>query len=377
VPAASSTIRAEHVGSLLRPPELLKARDAHRQGRLSLERLREREDAAVLAALELQRQAGLELFTDGEVRRENFLASLRESVGGLVEVDLSESKDLRWTRDGEEPPLEETNQFPLAVGEKLTFGEPLSGVEAAFLTAHSPGPFKVAMASATLGMALWVPGVTDKVYATPFEMLQDYVALEIREIEALVDRGVRWIQIDSLTYNSVMDPSLAAQTMPSGFDPRAHLAGAVATDNALVRAAKAKDPEVTVALHICRGNNRSAWASEGSYEPVAERLFGEVEADRFLLEYDTERAGGFEPLRFVPPGKTVVLGLVSSKTPVLESRDELRRRIDEACRYVPLENLALSPQCGFASTALGNLVTVDDQRRKLELVVDTAHMVWG
>jgi 5-methyltetrahydropteroyltriglutamate--homocysteine methyltransferase len=151
----------------------------------------------------------------------------------------------------------------------------------------------------------------------------------------------------------------------------------VAVDNRLIRAAKAKNPDVTVALHFCRGNNRSAWRAKGSYEPVAEKLLAGVDVDRFLLEYDTDRSGGFEPLRFVPQGKTVVLGLVSSKVPELESQDDLRRRIDEASRYVPLENLALSPQCGFASTAPGNLLTVDEERRKLELVVETARKVWS
>jgi 5-methyltetrahydropteroyltriglutamate--homocysteine methyltransferase len=151
----------------------------------------------------------------------------------------------------------------------------------------------------------------------------------------------------------------------------------VSVDNQLARAARRRGPEVTVGLHMCRGNNRSAWMAQGGYDPVAERLFGEVDVDRFLLEYDTDRAGGFEPLRFVPRGKTVVLGLVSSKLPELESKDDLRRRIDEASRYVPLENLALSPQCGFASTMQGNLLTVDEQRRKLELVAETARLVWG
>ena len=151
-------------------------------------------------------------------------------------------------------------------------------------------------------------------------------------------------------------------------------------DNQLVAAARGRGPDVTVGLHMCRGNNRSAWMARGSYEPVAERLFGEVDVDRFLLEYDTGRAGGFEPLRFVPRGRTVVLGLVSSKFPELESKDDLRRRIDEAARYVPLEDLALSPQCGFASNAShtpGNVLTVDEQRRKLELVAETARLVWG
>ena len=159
--------------------------------------------------------------------------------------------------------------------------------------------------------------------------------------------------------------------------PEDILAASVAIDSELVRAAKRKDRGVTVGMHICRGNNRSAWMAQGSYEPIAERLFGEVGVDRFLLEYDTERAGGFEPLRFIRPGTTVVLGLVSSKVPRLESPDELRRRIDEAAAYVPLEDLALSPQCGFASTSPGNLLTIDEERRKLALVADTAAKVWG
>ena len=159
--------------------------------------------------------------------------------------------------------------------------------------------------------------------------------------------------------------------------PEDILAASVAIDSELVRAAKRKDPGVTVGMHICRGNNRSAWMARGSYEPIAERLFGEVGVDRFLLEYDTERAGGFEPLRFIRPGTTVVLGLVSSKVPQLEPQDELRRRIDEAAAYVPLEDLALSPQCGFASTSRGNLLTIDEERRKLALVADAAAKIWG
>jgi 5-methyltetrahydropteroyltriglutamate--homocysteine methyltransferase len=151
----------------------------------------------------------------------------------------------------------------------------------------------------------------------------------------------------------------------------------IAIDTAVVRAAKQKNPAVTVGMHICRGNNRSAWMAQGSYEPIAERLFGGVGVDRFLLEYDTERAGSFAPLRFAAPGTTVVLGLVSSKVPELESPDDLRRRIDEASKYVPIEKLALSPQCGFASTAPGNLLTVDEERRKLALVAETAREVWG
>jgi 5-methyltetrahydropteroyltriglutamate--homocysteine methyltransferase len=203
-------------------------------------------------------------------------------------------------------------------------------------------------------------------------------AVQSQEIQALVDQGVDWIQLDSLSYNWVIDEQARTRRqIAGGEDSAAMLDRAVGLDNQLAAAARARNPEVTVGLHFCRGNNRSAWFGQGGYDPVAERLFGEVDVDRFLLEYDTERAGGFEPLRFVRPGKTVVLGLVSSKLPQLESADDLRRRIEEASRYVPLEDLALSPQCGFASTAAGNLLTVDEERRKLELVVETARKVWG
>jgi 5-methyltetrahydropteroyltriglutamate--homocysteine methyltransferase len=201
--------------------------------------------------------------------------------------------------------------------------------------------------------------------------------LQIEEIADLIARGTGWVQLDSLSYNQVFDAEFRAQTGNAAVDPGLILAGSVAADAAIVRAVKARHPEVTIGLHVCRGNNRSAYMAQGSYEPVAERLFGEVEVDRFLLEYDTERAGGFEPLRFIRPGTVVVLGLISSKIPQLESQDDLRRRIDEAARYVPGENLAISPQCGFASTSAGNVLTVEEEKRKLELVVDTAQKVWG
>jgi 5-methyltetrahydropteroyltriglutamate--homocysteine methyltransferase len=209
------------------------------------------------------------------------------------------------------------------------------------------------------------------------DLIQDLVRLQSEEIEELVGRGVTWIQLDSLGYMQLIDQDFGEMLESRGTNIGRSLDRLVAQDSALAQAARRRNPEVTVALHFCRGNNRSAWAGRGGYEPVAERLFGEVDVDRFLLEYESERAGGFEPLRFVPPGKTVVLGLVSSKLPELESPDDLRRRIEEASRYVPVENLALSPQCGFASTAPGNLLTMDEQRRKLELVVETAREVWG
>ncbi len=196
------------------------------------------------------------------------------------------------------------------------------------------------------------------------------------EIAALHADGVAYIQLDSLHYvERVADKTIRARMIAEGDDPDTYLDDLIAIDNAALEGAR-KDG-VTVGLHMCRGNNRSAWHAEGSYEPIAEKAFSQLNVDRFLLEYDTERAGGFEPLRFVPRNKMVVLGVISSKEPELESLDQLQRRIDEASRYVPMENLAIAPQCGFASTMLGNLLTWDEQRRKLELVVETARKVWG
>jgi 5-methyltetrahydropteroyltriglutamate--homocysteine methyltransferase len=373
-----SEYRAEHVGSLLRPPELLSARFLRTKGRLSAEQLRQSEDRAVLTALELQRAAGLRVFTDGEFRRENFMASIMETIGSLVPVDRATSFQPSWHRGSGEPPYEETDLPKVAVGERLYRKVAQSTVEAAFLARHSPGQFKITMASPTMGAQLWAPGVTDRVYPSRREMLHDFVELQLHDVQTLVEAGVTWIQLDSLAYIPYVDERQRAAGKARGIDIDARLAQLTEVDNAMARAAKARNPGVVVAMHFCRGNNRSAWTAKGGYEPIAERLFGDVVAvDRFLLEFDTERAGGFEPLRFVPPGKTVVLGLVSSKTSALEAEDDLKRRIDEAAKYVPLDQLALSPQCGFASTVQGNLLTIDDQQRKLELVARTADAVWG
>ena len=365
---------AEHVGSLLRTPELLEARVAQRRGEATAEQLRELEDRAALAAIEVQRQAGMRVFTDGEVRRGTWMAGLVESLGGMSPVG---SRAAKWHRNGEEPPAEETGFDMVAVSGKLFQKAVHTGVEASFLAESAPGQFKITMMSSSMGAMLWQPGLSEAAYPTPAEMMQDLVALQIKEIEGLFDQGVTWIQLDSLGYNLVIDQDFREGMGMVGASPEEILDATIAVDATVVRAAKQKNPDAMVAMHICRGNNRSAWMSQGSYEPIAEKLFGEVGVDRFLLEYDTERAGGFEPLRFISQETTVVLGLISSKTPRLESQDELRRRIEEAAKYVPIDNLALSPQCGFASTERGNLLTVDEERRKLELVVDTAQKVWG
>jgi 5-methyltetrahydropteroyltriglutamate--homocysteine methyltransferase len=315
------------------------------------------------------------VFTDGEVRRESWMAGIMESVGGTVLAPNLHPP--AWHRDGDTPAAAETTIHYAAVTEKVYRKNARTSVEAAFMADHSPGPYKVTMISSTMGTQLWHPGKSDAAYPTPADLVADLVRLQIEEISDLVDQGVNWLQLDSLAYNTVFDDEYRVSRGLGTVPASAILTSTIAADQAMIAAARARNPDVTIGLHICRGNNRSAWMSRGSYEPVAESLFGTVDADRFLLEYDTERAGGFEPLRFVRPGATVVLGLISSKTPAGESQDELRRRIDEASRYVPLENLALSPQCGFASTERGNLLTIDEERRKLELVASTAAKVWG
>jgi len=220
------------------------------------------------------------------------------------------------------------------------------------------------------------PGVTDAIYPTRWDMVLDLVAIMRAEIAALLEEGVRYIQLDSLRYVlPLADLDLRRQMVERGEDPEALLDEAIDSDNACIEGFKR--PGVTFALHMCRGNHRSGWVASGAYDAIAEKAFSRLKVDRFLLEYDDVRSGGFEPLRFIPKGKTVVLGIVSSKLPEIEPMDTLLRRIDEASKYVPLENLAISPQCGFASLSPGNLLTPDDQRRKLELVAEIARKVWG
>jgi 5-methyltetrahydropteroyltriglutamate--homocysteine methyltransferase len=370
----STRYHAEHVGSLLRPPWLLRARAAHEAGTLSAGELRAAQDRAITELIGLQQQAGIEVFTDGEARRESWRAGLMESLDGVVPAP----RTMRWYRDGRELSAAETLTDGVAAIRRVSRKGDLSGIEARFMAAHAPGTFKITMISASMGAMIWDPRLSAQAYPRLADLIEDLTELQIEEIEGLIDQGVRWIQLDSLTYNQAIDTGQTGSAR--GADPRAALETAIAVDSRIAGAVKAKHPEVTVGMHICRGNYRSSWLAQGSYEPVAERLFGEVPVDRFLLEYDTERAGGFEPLRFVPRGAnapTVVLGLVTTKVPELENQDDLCRRVEDAARYVPAENLAISPQCGFASGSLGNLITVDDERRKLDLVVSTARQVWG
>jgi methionine synthase II (cobalamin-independent) len=370
----AADIHAEHVGSLLRQPWLLAARADHKAGQITEGELRATEDRAAAENIAVQRSAGIRVFTDGEVRRTNWMTGILESIGGMSAI---ETPAVTWHRpSGEIPPEQETDFVMTAASAKVFQKDHLTAVEAAYMASQVPGAFKITMMSAAMGGMTWRPEVSAEAYPDPNDLVNDLIGLQVAEVSELAALGARWVQLDSLSYNQVFDDDFRAAT-ENPLDPKVILAASVAADTKIVSGIKAAHPDVTVGMHICRGNNRSAYMARGGYEPVAEQLFGAVPVDRFLLEYDDERSGGFEPLRFVRPGAVVVLGLVSTKTPALESQDDLRRRIDEAARYVPLENLALSPQCGFASTSAGNVLTQDEQQAKLALVVDTAQKVWG
>jgi len=253
----------------------------------------------------------------------------------------------------------------------------LTGHEVPFLRAHSPGAVKITLPSATQFPAIsFKRGITDKVYRDHSALLADIVEIMKAELATLAGEGIAYIQIDAPRYSYFVDPKWREWLRTAmRTEPDALLEESIRADNACLAAAQGHG--AVIAMHLCRGNNRSHWYAEGGYDAVADKLFGSMAVDRFLLEYDDARSGTFEPLRFVPRGKTVVLGLVSSKLPQMESPDVLARRIDEASRYVPLEDLALSPQCGFASTMEGNLLDEETQWAKLRLVRETADRVWG
>jgi 5-methyltetrahydropteroyltriglutamate--homocysteine methyltransferase len=359
--------RADHVGSFLRPAELLEARRAPRP---DPEQLREIEDRHIVRVLAKQQELGFAVFTDGELRRRNFMSDFTEAVDGF---DLGDAVARTWEGGAAAAPSSVTG----IVTARLRRARRLTGHELPFLREHSPGAIKMTLPSATQFPAIaYKRGVTDRIYPTHSDLLWDIVAIMKDEVAALSTEGVAYLQIDAPRYSYYIDPKWRTYIQTEmGLDPDAALDEAIRADNTVLAAARR--PGLILAMHLCRGNNRSHWYAEGGYDAIAEKLFSTMQVDRFLLEYDDARSGTFEPLRFIPKGKTVVLGLVSSKRPELESKADLRRRIDEAARYVPIEHLALSPQCGFASTMEGNLLTEEDQWAKLRLVADTAREVWG
>jgi 5-methyltetrahydropteroyltriglutamate--homocysteine methyltransferase len=365
----STQYRADHVGSFLRPPELLQARQAATTDGAALRAIEDRQIDRVLAK---QKELGFEIFTDGEFRRRNFMSDFTDAVEGF---NLGDAVSRTW-KAGQAKDAAVSSVTGIVI-KKLRAVEPLTGRELSFLKERSPGAIKMTLPSATQFPAIsFKRGVTDKVYKDHSELLWDIVAIMKTELARLSSEGVKYIQIDAPRYSYFMDPKWRDWIRTEmKIEPDALLDESIRADNACFEAARR--PGVTLAMHLCRGNNRSHWYAEGGYDAIAEKLFTTMAVHRFLLEYDDERSGTFEPLRLVPRDKTVVLGLISSKKAQLESADDIARRIDEASRYFPTEKLALSPQCGFASTMEGNLLTEDEQWAKLRLVADVARQVWS
>jgi 5-methyltetrahydropteroyltriglutamate--homocysteine methyltransferase len=375
--------RADQVGSFLRPQAVKDARAAHERGELPLEELRAIEDREILRVLEMQKQVGMDIFSDGEFRRGGWASDFQDAMDGYVPgappVTMTWHAPTSGTAVQEAPAGAAAAGLgggPRVIGEKLRQKRRLTEHEAAFLNQHVPGQFKMTMPAASYVVTRgYKPGVTDKVYATRKALLEDAAGIINAELKALLDEGVPYLQLDNPHYPDYISDERREQWRSLGVEADQALQDDIAADNASL--AGVDRSRATVGMHLCRGNGPlGRWHTAGGYERIAEAVFGSLDVDRFLLEYDSVRAGGFEPLRFVPRGKLVVLGLVTTKAAELETADTLLRRIEEASKFVPVEDLALSPQCGFASTLVGNPLTEDEQKRKLELVVEVARRVW-
>ena len=362
----TNAFHADQVGSLRRPDSLLEARTRP----IDPEELRRLEDAAILDALERQRATGIPIFVDGEFRRTGFMTGFPANVTGFIHGAAVATLWRGGT--GEEGASPNTQ---LLIGDKVRATGRIAADEARFLAEHAPGPFKITLPSpVNFAFLMWRKGVSDATYSTPSDFLVDAAAILADEVANLATEGVPYIHLDAPTYTHWADDGLKAGYRAAGFDLDMFLDDAIASENAILDAIP---DDVLSGVHLCRGNSVGRWLAEGGYDAMAEKLFAELRCDRLLLEYDDARSGTFAPLRFVPEDKVVVLGLVTTKSGRLESRDEILRRIEEASEHVPVERLALSPQCGFASSGRSNPITEDEQWRKLELVVEVADEVWS
>lgn len=359
--------RAEVVGSLLRPDYLKDAAANFSQGRIGNEELVAAQDRAATEAIDLQESVGIDVVTDGEVRRQFWFDPLTASLG----YNYRESAPVPF-KGGNGVPEEAPPKLPV-VTERLRLVDNLPLREYLFVRDHAHAPTKTTIPGMTYASVLWVPGKSEESYPDRDAYMSHVLELMTDVLRPVIEAGSNYIQLDSPRYTHMVSEEGRANLERVGLDVHTWLGEMIAFDNRLIAAF----PDVTWAVHLCRGNHRSMWSIEGAYDSIAERLFNDLRVDRILAEYDSPRAGSFAPLRFVPAGKVVVLGLITTKQANLEDPDEIKRRIDEASGYVALESLALSPQCGFASTLPGNLVTFDDQRAKLALVADIARDVWG
>ena len=359
------TFHSEVVGSLLRPTYLVEARKQLETGELNAADSKVIEDRAVNEAIALQETAGIDVITDGELRRYAFYGHLVEALAGF-------DKYGGWAIPFRDETGEELVLKRPVVVEKLQWKRSMCAEEWVYLRSRKSRPGKVTMISAQQAAAYYDPEKSKGAYATRDAYLADIVEFSRREVEELIRLGCTYIQIDAPQYAALLDPQMREGYRQRGNDPDRLIDVCIEMDNAII----SNHPGITFGMHICRGNNQSKFYASGDYEPIS-RIFSRTLFQRFLLEYDDARSGGFEPLRHVPEDRFVVLGLVTTKKPRLETAAELRQRIEEATRYIPLERLALSPQCGFASTMEGNHISPEDQRRKLELVASVALEVWG
>jgi 5-methyltetrahydropteroyltriglutamate--homocysteine methyltransferase len=357
-------VHSEVIGSLLRPAHLVDARDRLGRQEIAGDEFKRIEDAAVVDAIRLQEAAGIDVITDGEQRRYAFYGHLIESFDGF-------DREGGWAIPFRDESGEELILRRPVVVERLRWRRSMCAEEWTFVRAATKRPAKVTMLSAQQAAAYYDPEKSRGAYASRDAYLADIVDVSRREVQELVRLGCTYIQIDGPQYGALLDAKMREGYRQRGSDPEELIDRCIEMDNAIIEG----HPGVTFGLHICRGNNQSKFYAEGDYEPIA-RIFGRTLFNRFLLEYDDARSGGFEPLKHLPEDRVVVLGLVTTKKPALESHDELHARIREASRYVPLERLGLSPQCGFASTIQGNRITPEQQRQKLELVTQVAASIW-
>ncbi len=357
--------RAEVVGSLLRPAVLVDARKRLESGDLTHAEFKVVEDSCVRAAIALQETAGIDVPTDGELRRYAFYGHLIDSFEGF-------DREGGWAIPFRDESGEQLILKRPVVVNQLRWKRSMCGEEWTFLRSVSRRPSKVTMLSAQQAAAYYDPEKSKGAYPTRDAYLADIVDLSRREVDELIRLGCTYLQIDGPQYGALLDPAMREGYRQRGSDPEELIDRCIELDNAIIQG----HPGVTFALHVCRGNNQSKFYAEGDYEPIS-RIFQKTLFNRFLLEYDDARSGGFAPLAHLPEDRVAVLGLVTTKRPQLETEPELKARIEEATRYVPLERLALSPQCGFASTIEGNRISHEQQKRKLELVGRVADSVWG
>jgi methionine synthase II (cobalamin-independent) len=364
--------RADHVGSLLRPQALLDARARHAAGAIDDDALRAAEDDAIRDVVAMQRDVGLRSATDGEFRRASWHMDFIYALDGVSKVE----GDITVQFHNEQGDIDFT-PAALKIDGDVGVHEPIFGQDFAFLRDTVPDGVTPKLTIPSPSMVHYRGGaaaIDPDVYADVDAFWSDLTSAYADEVRLVHDLGCRYLQFDDTSLAYLNDPSQREMMAQRGEDAE-HLHERYIRH--INEALEGKPDDMTITTHMCRGNFRSSWVAEGGYDFVAEALFSELGVDGFFLEYDDARSGGFEPLRFVPEGKLVVLGLVTTKRPELESKDELKRRIEEASAYVDLDQLCLSPQCGFSSTVEGNVVTYDDEVAKLELIVETADEVWG